>query len=418
MKILLCHGYYTQRGGEDRSFEEERELLAANGHEVVEYVRQNDDMNSMGKLRAAWTTVWNRRAATDIADIVRRERPAVVHFTNTFPLISPAAVRAARRGGAAVVQALRNYRLLCASPYLLRDGRPCEDCLTRTLPLPAVIHRCYRDSTAASAAVAAMQVTHRLLGTWRRHVDAFFTLTEFARQKFLAAGFPAERVHVKHNSVHPDPGVGRGAGDYFAFAARLSAEKGVRELLAAWALDPALPTLKIIGDGPLAADVAAAAKADPRIEPLGHLPEREVHRVFGDALAVIVPSLWYETFGRTAAEAFAVGTPVIASQLGALAEIVDHRRTGWLAVPGDSAALAAAARTVAGLPADDHADFRRRARAEYEARFTPQRNYDRLLEIYAAAIERRSATSAAKAPVAATPAAQPASARPLAASAP
>lgn len=398
MKVLLCHTYYTQRGGEDRSFEEERDLLQNAGHDVLQYVRRNDDLNAMGRPAQVAATLWNRRAAREVAHLVRRESPDVVHVTNTFPLLSPAVCRAAHGSGAAVVQALRNYRLLCAGGYLLRQGRPCEDCIGRATPWPAVVHRCYRESATASGAVAAMQVLHRAVGTWRNRVDAFFTLTEFARSKFVAAGLPADRVHVKNNSVHPDPGAGDGAGGYVAFAARLSAEKGVAALLAAWAIDRSLPRLVVVGDGPLGADVSAAAASDARIEWRGRQSEAEVHRVFAGAAAVVVPSLWYETFGRTIAEAFAGGTPVIASRLGAMSELVDHGRTGWLAPPADPRALAAAVRGCMELPQEQRRQMRAAARQEYDQRFTAAHNYRRLIEIYHAAIEsarRRSGTGQA-----------------------
>jgi glycosyltransferase involved in cell wall biosynthesis len=400
MKILLCHGYYTQRGGEDRSFEEERALLVAGGHEVIQYVRKNDDMRALGGARSLATTLWNRAAAADVAELVRRERPDVVHCTNIFPLISPAVCHAAHRQGAAVVQALRNYRLLCANASLLRDGQPCEDCVGKLIPWPAIVHRCYHGSATHSAATVGMQLLHRALGTWSRTVDAFFTLTEFARQKFVDAGFPAERLHVKHNSVHPDPGVGAGDGGYLAFAARLSPEKGVACLLDAWRRHPELPPLKIVGEGPLAAAVAAAAQADPRIEWLGHLPEERVYRVFGAARAVVMPSIWYETFGRTIAEAFASGTPVIASRLGAMAELVDGDRTGWLFHPSDADDLARRVTMCMSTPPEALAAMRVAAREEFERRFTSERNYSRLIEIYEAALEasrrrRRSPAAAA-----------------------
>jgi glycosyltransferase involved in cell wall biosynthesis len=386
MKILLCHGYYTQRGGEDRSFEEERELLAAAGHQVVEYVRRNEDMHAQGAVRSLATTVWNWAAAADVTQLVARERPDVVHCTNTFPLISPAACHVAHRHGAAVVQALRNYRLLCANASLLRDGQPCEDCVGRLVPWPALVHRCYHDSAGHTTAVVAMQMFHRAVGTWRRKVDAFFTLTQFARQKFVDAGFPADRVHVKYNSVLPDPGAGAGDGGYAAFAARLSPEKGVACLLDAWRRHPELPPLRIVGEGPMAGEVAAAAATDPRIEWLGHLPESGVHRVFGAARAVIMPSIWYETFGRTIAEAFAGGTPVIASQLGAMAELVDPGRNGWLFKPNDADDLARSVRQCWATPAEELGPMRTAARAEYERNFTAERNYAALMEIYESAL--------------------------------
>jgi glycosyltransferase involved in cell wall biosynthesis len=387
MKILLCHSYYTQRGGEDRSFEEERELLQANGHQVVEYVRRNEELVGAGGVKAALTTLWNRQAARDVAELIRTHRPDVLHATNTFPLISPSVCDVAHLAGVAVVQALRNYRLLCANSYLMRDGRPCEECVGRAIPWPAVRHRCYRDSAAASAVVGAMQVSHRMHGVWRNRVDAFFTLTEFARQKFVDAGLPAERIHVKYNSVSPDPGIGAGAGGYVALVGRLSPEKGIATALAAWELDPALPPLTIVGDGPMKGQVAAAAAQDSRISCLGELSNTEAQRVIGNAAALLMPSLWYETFGRTIAEAYATGTPVVASRLGAMAELVDDGVTGALFTAGDAKDLAAKVAHVTSAGDADCEAMRTAARRAYESRFMPQHNYSRLLEIYAIALE-------------------------------
>jgi glycosyltransferase involved in cell wall biosynthesis len=395
MNVLLCHTYYRQRGGEDCGFEEERDMLESHGHRVSEYVRRNDDLTGVGPLKAASQTVWNRRAVREIAELIQRERPEVLHCTNTFPLISPGVCHVAHGAGVAVVQALRNYRLLCAGSYLMREGRPCEDCVSRAVPWPAIVHRCYRDSIGATAAVVGMQMSHRVLGTWRRKVDAFFTLTEFARQRFVAAGFEPQRVHVKNNSVAPDPGVRAGLGGFVAFVARLSPEKGVATVLEAWRRDRSLPPLKVVGDGPMEGQVQAAAEDDDRIAWLGHLAAAEVHQVMGEAMALIMPSLWYETFGRTIAEAFSVGTPVIASRLGAMIELVDDDRTGWHFNAGDAADLAAKVCRLTAAPREKIQAMRSAARGEYEARFTADRNYARLMEIYAAAVrsaERRRAT--------------------------
>lgn len=387
MKILLCHSYYTQRGGEDRSFEEERELLLAGGHQVIEYVRSNEELVDANHFTAAATTLWNRGAARDVAKLIEDNRPDILHATNTFPLISPSVCDAAHRRGVAVVQALRNYRLLCANSYLMREGRPCEECVGRSIPWPAVKHRCYHDNAAASAVVAAMQVAHRTLGVWRNRVDAFFTLTKFARQKFVDAGLPAGRIHVKYNSVSPDPGVAAGAGEYVALVGRLSPEKGIATTLAAWKGDATLPPLQVVGDGPLRAEVEAAAAADPRITCHGELSNHEAQRVIGNATALLMPSLWYETFGRTMAEAYATGTPVAASRLGAMAELVVDGDTGLLFTPGDPADLARCVSQLTTLPWQAELAMRRRARSAYERQFMPVHNYQRLLEIYAIASE-------------------------------
>jgi glycosyltransferase involved in cell wall biosynthesis len=237
-----------------------------------------------------------------------------------------------------------------------------------------------------------MQLVHRTLGKWMSTVDAFFTITEFAKTRFVAGGFPAERIFVKANSV-ADPGVGAGAGQYAIFVGRLSPEKGISTLLEAWRKDSTLPRLVIVGQGPLAGEVQSAAADDSRIEWKGQLPHPEVLRLIGDAGVLVMPSLWYETFGRSIVEAFAAGTPAIVSRLGAMAELVEHDRTGWRFEPGDARDLAAKVRAAMTLPTAERAVLRAAARAEYERRFTTERNYRRLLQIYDAALEHKAARS-------------------------
>lgn len=381
MKVLLCHNYYQQRGGEDESFEAEARALAEFGNEVVRYTRHNDAVDAMGRLELAAKTLWNREVYADLRRLIRRERPAVMHCTNTFPLISPAAYAAARAEGVPVVQSLRNYRLLCPGALFLRDGKVCEDCLGKSVPWPGVRHACYRGSRAASTVVASLTTLHRGAGTWRRGVDLYFTLTEFARRKFVEGGLPAGRVVVKPNCVHPDPGPGDGRGGYAVFAGRLSAEKGIDTLLAAWERLARPVPLKVVGDGPLADRVRAAAAANSAVEYLGRRPLPELLDVIGGAACLVMPSVWYETFGRTIIEAYAKGTPVIASRLGAMAELVDEGRTGLLFTAGDAADLAAA---VDRLLADPAAAARMRpaARREFEEKYTAASNYRQLMAIY------------------------------------
>jgi glycosyltransferase involved in cell wall biosynthesis len=386
------HNHYQQAGGEDEVFLGEARLLEQQGHEVTRYVAHNDRVASIGRLALAAGTIWNRESQREIRALIRAERPDVVHVHNTLPLISPSVYFSAAAEGVPVVQTVHNYRHLCANGLLLRDGAPCHDCVGRRVGLPGIVHACYRESRAATAAVVAMTGVHRALGTWARRIAVYIALTEFARARLVEGGLPAERIVVKPNFVDPDPGVGRGAGGYAVFVGRLAPEKGVRTLVAAWrALGAALP-LRIVGDGPLAPEVARAAAEVPGVTWLGRLPPTEVLALVRDAACLVCPSEWYETFGRVIVEAFAGGTPVVASNIGALAELVRPGETGLLFPPGDPAGLAAAVRELlADLPR--LARMRVAARAEFERQFTAERNYEMLVEIYGRAISRSPAAA-------------------------
>jgi glycosyltransferase involved in cell wall biosynthesis len=226
-----------------------------------------------------------------------------------------------------------------------------------------------------------MLTVHRTLRTWLKQVNLFISLSEFARQKFIEAGFPEEKIVVKPNFVHPDPGVGDGRGGYALYVGRLSVEKGLDILLAAWERLKAPIPLKIVGDGPLAQQVVEATKRLPKVEWLGRKPMPEVYELMGEAMFLVFPSKWYETFGRVAVEAFAKGTPVIAANLGAIAELVDDGRTGLRFTPSDPADLAAKVEWALTHP-NELLQMRSSAREEFEAKYTAQKNYRQLMEIY------------------------------------
>jgi glycosyltransferase involved in cell wall biosynthesis len=383
VRVLLVHGYYMQRGGEEEVFAAERALLENRGHEVSTFTVENERLVAMSGPRQAAATIWNRGAARDLREAIRAGRPDVAHFHNTFPLLSPAAHHAAAAEGVPVVQTLHNYRLLCPNALFFREGRVCEDCLGKAVPWPGVVHACYRGSRAASAVVAGMLTTHRAIGTWRRKVDRYIALTGAAREKYIAGGLPAERIRVKPNFV-PDPGDRVGKREGFAlFVGRLSPEKGIATLLDAWAELPGVP-LRIVGGGPLREALDARVAAGPlrdSVELLGFRSQAEVQDLMKRADFLVFPSEWYEGAPRVVLEAFACGLPILGARLGALGELLDDRRMGIFFEPGDAKGLAAGAREMLADPARLDR-MGREARSVYEARYTPERNYELLMEIY------------------------------------
>jgi len=344
-------------------------------------VEHNDHAAKMNLVTLGAATLWNRAAQNRLEEIMRSEKPEVVHFHNTFPLISPAAYYTAKRFGAAVVQTLHNYRLICANATLFRDGRPCEECISARSPRPAIQHGCYRKNRLATLGVTSMVQLHRALRTWSNQVDAYITLNEFSRNKLSEGGLPASKMFVKPNFVAAKPDPGTGGGAYALFIARLVEEKGVRTLLDAWERISDVP-LKIIGQGPLA-DSRCSANIGwlGRLESHGDLLEE-----MKGASVLVVPSLWYEVAPGIILEAFATGLPVIASNMGAMASMIAHGRTGLLFRPGDPEDLARQVRWAVEHP-EELLEMRANARREYEEKYTAERNYKMLMTIYQMAIE-------------------------------
>ena len=392
MRVLMVHNAYQQRGGEDFAVEREIELLRERGHQVSTFFVSNDDIANMSRARLAADTLWSFSSKRFLKERLQNERPDVVHFHNILPLISPAAYYAAHSEGVPVVQTLHNYRLLCPNALFYRDGGTCEDCLGKPVPWPGVVHACYRGSRAASGMVAGMLTAHRFLKTWTEKVDVYIVPTEFARRKFVEGRIPAEKIAVKPNFVNLDPGPGEGKGGYALFVGRLSEEKGVETMLRAWELLGDRIPLKVVGDGPLAERVSGAAERLSRVEWMGQIPGEQVTELMKDAAFLVFPSTLYEVFPLVIVEAFATGLPVTASDIGNVSSLIDHGHTGLHFRPGDAEDLAAQMERVLLHP-EDLDRMRREARAEFEAKYTAERNYERLMEIYDLAMERASRTA-------------------------
>ena len=382
MNVLVIHNRYRESGGEDRVVDLESALLARHGHTVVKYIEDNAHIADMPAPVVALRTIWSQKSFGDVRRLIAQERIDVVHVHNTLALASPAVYYAARGAGTPVVQTLHNYRLLCPNGLCFRGSSPCEECVTRRAATPALRHACYRGSRAATAAVAAMLFVHNTARTWERNVDRFIAPSQFARAMFVRSGVSANRIVVKPHFVDPDPGIGTGRGGYAIFVGRLSTEKGVEVLLNAWRQLRGRVPLVIVGDGPLAPDVAAAASQIDGVRWLGRQPRSEVQRLIAAAACLVFPSLAYETFGQVIGEAYAAGTPVIASSRGAAAELVEHRRTGLVARPGDAQDVAAQVECLLSCP-ERLTAMRAAARRVYESQLTADANLRQLTAIYA-----------------------------------
>lgn len=377
-KVLVVHNRYQQPGGEDAVVAAEIDLLRRHGHEVEVYLRDNHELGGMNALSAFGQALWSRQTWNEVTDSIRFFHPDVIHVHNTFAVVSASVYWAAWHAGIPVVQTLHNFRLLCVQAMFLRAGHICEDCLGR-MPWRAVTRKCYRESAAQSAALASVLGVHRLLGTFRDKVTRYIALTGFCRDKFIAGGLPASQIVVKPNFVDvPAPSDGPRRGGLFV--GRLSPEKGLGTLIEAM---QELPNVRIdvIGSGPMENRI----KAHPGFNFLGWLAPEEIYERMRHASYLVMPSIWYENFPRTLVEAFANGLPVIASRIGALAELVDHGLTGLLFEPGSAHDLARHIAWAEAFPAKMRA-MGANAREKYEAQFTPEKNYRQLMHIYEDAV--------------------------------
>jgi glycosyltransferase involved in cell wall biosynthesis len=394
MRVLQIHNRYKCVGGEDLVVSAEAEMLRRAGIEVLtEYASNEGEGGDL--LRLAWASSWSGRSGQRISEICAEWKPDVAHVHNFWMEVSPSVHAACRDAGVATVQTLHNYRLICANALLLRNGNVCTDCVGHGT-WKGIARRCYQGSFLASALVTRMIASNRLRGTWHNHVDAFIALSHHERSLFSASGcVPGDAVHVKPNFLD-DPGKSANppsSSTTAVFIGRLSTEKGGTWLIDAWkqSLGRHGARLLIVGDGPdgpALRRLAAEGGSDTRIEFAGFCEPATVLEHLRHARFCIVPSIFYEPFSRVALEAFACGRPVIASDVGGLAELVEHERTGLKIPLSDTNAFRGG---IERMATDDRLvdAMGQAARSSYLSRFTPEINLGMLLDIYRSAIDRR-----------------------------
>jgi glycosyltransferase involved in cell wall biosynthesis len=232
-----------------------------------------------------------------------------------------------------------------------------------------------------------MLAFNRLRGTWSNAVDCFIALSEFARNRMTSSGIPFSKMHVKPNFVSPDPGMRSKAENHVVYVGRLVVEKGVPALVAAWqGLDGRVP-LRIIGDGPQRKNLVAACQSNQikGVEFLGLMPRAEVIEQIRSARFLVFPSESYENFPMAIAEAYACGVPVIAAKIGSTAEIVHDGVTGLTFTPGNAEELRRRVEWAMEHP-DLMEEMGRRARTEFEVKYSAKRNYAMLMNIYERAL--------------------------------
>jgi glycosyltransferase involved in cell wall biosynthesis len=387
LRVLLIHNRYQQEGGELVAVQLQQELLRQKGHDAeILFFNNASITGTAGKFAAATKSFYNRQAEKQVSDRIESFRPDIVHVHNIFFDASPAVFYACNKLKVPVVLTIHNYRLVCANALLLRNNQPCELCRPYIFPLSGIRYRCYRNSAVESALVTAISAVHKLAGTWKSRVDRYILLTEFARKKIgeSSLSLPADKMVVIPNYT-ADPGAGSPARkDFYLFVGRISMEKGVDIMLAAFSNTRS--TLLIAGDGPEKERLMQQYGGFPNIRFLGAQEKPAVTSLMKEAKALVFPSVWYEGLPFTIIESLAAGTPVIASRLGAMEHLVTDRYNGRHFTAGDAASLQ---EVINNFERAGNDELYMNARQSFLDQYTADAHYMKLMNVYEQLLNRR-----------------------------
>jgi glycosyltransferase involved in cell wall biosynthesis len=387
VKILLCHNFYQQSGGEDAAVRDLKDLLESKGHRVIFYAQDNREIEkykALQKIGFFPRTIFSARTYQQVHRLAAQEKPDIAHVHNVFPLLSPGLYVALKRAGVPVIQTIHNYRLMCINGLFLRDGRVCERCKSGAF-FSGFRFKCYRDSYALSGLYALAIGCHRRWGTFD-YIDRFVALSQFAAAKIAESGLTDKsKITVLENFL-PTPLPEYGNADlvnpYVVYMGRLSQEKGLFTLLNSFRGIQDL-RLKIMGSGPLrdAIKIYVHNHQLQNVELLGFIDGQDKYHILRRALCCVVPSECYENFPYAILESAAVGTPVVASRIGALASRVSDEETGLLFSHGDSAELREKLELLAASP-ELARRMGRQARQQAEKMNTADVYYVALMNLY------------------------------------
>jgi glycosyltransferase involved in cell wall biosynthesis len=339
MKILLCHNFYQQESGENTVFRAESAILRRFGETVVEYTKDNRAIQRSQSLSIFLNGFFNHRTVREVGEIVHHERPDVALVQNVFPLISPSLYSILYRLEIPIVQLVYNYRFLCPNGHLFTNGQVCTRCLTGNM-IHAVARRCFRKSRLQSAWYASILARRR--NFLRRAIAAYIVPDEFMRNALSRGGFPAQKMFINSTPFDVPPILPTYIfEEYVLFVGRLVPQKGAAVLVRAMSLLQSPVRAIIVGEGEQQAELKRlASKTGDRISFTGPVYGEKMLALMQQALAVIIPSEWYDNAPLTLYHAFAQGKPVIASNIDGLPELVRDGENGLLFRPGDAAELA------------------------------------------------------------------------------
>lgn len=401
MKILLVNKYFYLKGGPERHIFQIRKILEAKGHQAIPFSMEDErnkptpyakyfvskvDFNSpvsLGdKLRMIPRVIYFLEAREKIEVLIKKANPDIAHLHNIAHQISPSVLHSLKKFDLPVVQTLHDYKLICPTYDMMAGARICEKCRGHRY-YQAILQRCNKGSFSFSLLNCVEMYVHKFWQIYEKNVDLFIAPSSFLRNKVIEFGINGKKVVHIPNFIDAERYSPKFNGEnYLVYFGRVSREKGLFTLVQAMR-DIKTSKLLIIGEGELKKDLEKyiLQKNIASIKFLGHIKGERLKTTIRNSLFTILPSEWYENCPYSVLEAFALGKPVIGSNIGGIPELIEDGVDGLLFEPGNAEDLSAKISYLLNrtyLVQQMGGNARKKVKEEYN----PELYYGRLMEIY------------------------------------
>ncbi|WP_320198754.1 glycosyltransferase family 4 protein [Agrobacterium sp. rho-13.3] len=400
--LLAINNYFYRRGGAEAIFLDQMDMFERAGWQAVPFSMQHpnnlkSDWSSyfipelefgrqsslMTKIGHSLEVIYSRKARAQLSGLIDQVRPDIAHAHNVYHHISPSIFPLLKEKGIPTVLTAHDLKLACPAYKMLSPQGICEKCKGGKI-YNVLVNRCMKDSVALSGLVMVETAVHRTLGLYRNYIDKIVVPSRFYQAKLMEWGWRSDQlIHIPNfvdQSITERP-VTADEGDYFLFAGRLAPEKGIATLIKAAGLSR--QRLRIAGTGPSEAALRALAQhVGADVEFMGYLTGPALHETIAGAKALVLPSEWYENAPVSLLEAYALGRPVIGTNIGGIPELIREGETGLIAKPSDPQDLARVLTVMNDLPKSVRQDMGERGRLWVQQEFSQAAYLDRTTTLY------------------------------------
>lgn len=392
MKVLAIHNFHRKgsASGDDQVYKSEVALLESHGNQVIRYTVSNDDFDNagaLGKILATFGMLWSFKNYKAVEQLIKKEKPDIMHIHTFFPLLSPSVLYAAKRCGVPVIATLHDTRFICPCSTSLRDTQICNECGDGHY-FRMFKYRCFKNSRLQSFLVAGIFKYHRLRKSFYKQIDKYICLNENQINLLIDIGFDRNKIVKKYNFV-PDAEANIQAikveglpEHYVVFYGRIGEEKGIRILMQIWD-NPQMNEIPLVvmGGGPLEDEFRIWADKKENVYFLGYTQHDKCLGIVKGGECVVFPSIWYEGCSMVEIETESMGKALIATDLGFSAEAIENGVNGYKVPLEDVNGFVQAITELWSDPIKCK-KLGKNARMDYEARYLPENNYEQLIEIY------------------------------------